>query len=166
MASEEASKIILVCCTREQVDVLTRNLRAHGPLSINEQLSDADQEYTMQMFTEDPLKGFIGTKRGRGIDVHKLEFVVLVNYLSQIDEFVQAAGRIRGEGLYAVLWSSSSGGGTSATVISGCLTPQLNHFYGLNQKNMWAAVGTTTRRTSAQLNLPSGCFQKWWSFPY
>ncbi|CCK69125.1 uncharacterized protein KNAG_0B07010 [Huiozyma naganishii CBS 8797] len=167
MASEEKSKAILVCRTREQVGILARDLVAHDSLYIHDQLSDVDQGHAMRVFTEDPSKRvLIGTKDvTEGIDVQNLQLVVLVDYLPSVEVFVQAAGRIRGDGLCIVLWSSSSNDGAPGRLTPGCLTPQLNSFYVLSQKGHVGCCGDYNTKNLRPVEFVERVFPKMVEFP-
>ncbi|CCK70277.1 uncharacterized protein KNAG_0D05400, partial [Huiozyma naganishii CBS 8797] len=135
VAEEESAKVILVCRTREHAKILAVDLAKHRPLCVHGELTGASKEQTMRSFIQDPVKRvLIGTKLvSEGIDVQDLLLVLLVDYLPSIGEYVQMAGRLRKGGLCAVLWSSGSSFGDQGELRPGCLTPQLNRFYGLSQ---------------------------------
>ncbi|CCK72632.1 uncharacterized protein KNAG_0K02690 [Huiozyma naganishii CBS 8797] len=167
LASEENSKVILVCRTREHVGLLATDLTPHDPLSVHGRMSGADKEQIMRRFIQDPAKRvLVGTKLvSEGIDVQSLALVILVDYLPSIGEFVQTAGRIRGDGLCLVLWSSACRNDPAKDLNPGCLTPQLNRFYELSQEGHVGCCGNLERVNPLSVDLAQRVFPNILSFP-
>ncbi|EDO19144.1 hypothetical protein Kpol_2000p112 [Vanderwaltozyma polyspora DSM 70294] len=126
-------KIILVRKEREMVEIINQNLVNNNISScyVHGKLTSEEKTISFNRFKKNKEKKIlVGTKLvSEGINIPELKYVILVNYLPQIHEYIQTAGRIRGESACITLWNEACR--DEFSINSKCIVSQMSSFYGL-----------------------------------
>ncbi|SCW00255.1 LAFE_0C00144g1_1 [Lachancea fermentati] len=141
-ALEPHSKAIVAVGRRALVGELAIEWnRYFNILWIHGSLSSEEKTRRTQTFINDgSMRVLIGTKLvSEGIDVKELRMVLIVDYLPQIGEYIQCAGRLRSNGFCSLVLNndelpSPSQRERDGSMTLGCITSQIRRFYGLSSE--------------------------------
>ncbi|EDO14498.1 hypothetical protein Kpol_293p1, partial [Vanderwaltozyma polyspora DSM 70294] len=115
------------------VEIINQNLVNNNISScyVHGKLTSEEKTNSFNSFKKDKgKKVLVGTKLvSEGINIPELNYVILVNYLPQIHEYIQTAGRIRGESACITLWNEACR--DEFSINSKCIVSQMSSFYGL-----------------------------------